>query len=302
VRVRKQDPDHRYFVIVPHLVAAMCENTYQLALWTMVKMIAGEDGECMLCTEDLAALAMMSEGKCSQARKALLRLGLLQGELRRDPGYPQPVWHLRVPDLWKANVTWRERHHSLRGRIKAKQKQRQARRGQPSGSETVPPEDAKEPSPGEAEPSPGEAEPSPYEGLPPKEPSSGEEGVSPGEGGLTPGEEGVSPGETKKNHKGELDQEPRGKRDPDLREIWRRALPELEMQMTRNTFARWIRPLETGDMTRRPDGTLVAVLCCPSTYEQEWCAGRLDAPIRRTVSGIAGEDVEVMYVVGKHRG
>ena len=289
-QVQKQNPDHRYFVITPHLVWALCENPYQLTLWCVIKMIAGEEGECMLSTEDLAALAMISAGTCSQARQALLRLGLLQGELRRDPGYPQPVLHLRVPDLWAANVAWREANHSLRGRIALKQAQRRTGRNKP-----LPGREA-EPSPGETEPSPGEGGVSPREGSSSREPSPGEGGVSPGEGGPPPGEGGPSPGETKKNQQEEPNQEPKGEQGPSLEHIWRLALPELELQMTRGTFVQWIRPLEAGHMTRHPDGTLIAVLHCPNAYIQDWCAHRLNVPIQRTLSGIAGKEVEVMYV------
>jgi len=35
-----------------------------------------------------------------------MSVGLLYGKFKRDPGYPQPVWHLRIPNLWKANVAW----------------------------------------------------------------------------------------------------------------------------------------------------------------------------------------------------
>lgn len=89
-----ESADRKYFVIVPQIVWAQAMDVYDLALWTAVKMVAGDAGECCLSTEDLATLAMMSAGKVSQCRQRLLAIGLLQGELRRDPGYPQPVWHL----------------------------------------------------------------------------------------------------------------------------------------------------------------------------------------------------------------
>lgn len=141
--------DHIYYVMTPHLVWAMCLDPYDLALWLVIKMIAGESGECYLSTPDLAAAAMMSSGKCSQCRDRLLKAGLIEGRIVKDPGYPQPVFHLTIPDLWPRNLRWRERNHSLTQRIQFKRDQKS---------------------------------------LHQVKPSPGEQGLSPGERGLSPGE------------------------------------------------------------------------------------------------------------------
>jgi DNA-directed RNA polymerase subunit RPC12/RpoP len=163
-----QPPTRQYFLITPHIVWARVENVYQWSLWNVVAMIAGESGECFISTPDLATAAMMSVGKVSEERKALIRLGLLDGEFRRDTGYPQPVWHLRIPDLWAANVEWRLANPSLLDRIEDKRRMQ------------------------EGEGSPDEAS---------------KEG-SPGEKGVSPGEKGTTPGEPKKNQKEEPEEEP----------------------------------------------------------------------------------------------
>jgi len=153
-KLEDQSNDRSYFVITPQLVWALCQDPYEYTLWGVIKMIAGEQGECMLSTPDLAAAAMMSTGKLSSCRLRLLSLGLLTGELRRDPGYPQSVWHLTIPDLWAANVEWREAHPALLERIEGKRRQRKS-----------------------LHPVKATAEPSP-----------GERGITPGERGITPGE------------------------------------------------------------------------------------------------------------------
>ncbi len=121
-----QSSDRSYFVITPQLVWALCQDPYEYTLWGVIKMIAGEQGECMLSTPDLAAAAMMSSGKVSSCRQRLLDVGLLTGQMRRDPGYPQPVWHLTIPDLWAANVQWREANQDLLARIEGKRQQRES--------------------------------------------------------------------------------------------------------------------------------------------------------------------------------
>ena len=119
-RIDGKDPDRKYFIMTPQLVWALCENVYQFTLWNVIKMVAADNGECYLSTRDLAAAAMMSTGKCCQARKRLLELGLLEGKVYRDAGYQQPVWHLNIPDLWPANIDWRLKNNSLLARIEAK--------------------------------------------------------------------------------------------------------------------------------------------------------------------------------------
>ena len=119
-----QSKDREYFVLTPQLVWALCEDPYEYTLWSVIKMVAGDTGECMLSTEQLATMAMMSAGKASACRKRLIAKGLLLGEVRKDPGYPQPVWHLTVPDLWERNIKWRQAHHSLLGRVQYKREQK----------------------------------------------------------------------------------------------------------------------------------------------------------------------------------
>lgn len=141
-KVQDKSNDRAYFILTPRIVLDLADDPYQVMAWNVVKDIAGEKGECYLSTEDLAILAKMSVGKFSQCRQALLEKGLLEGEVRRDPGYPQPVWHLRVPDLWARNIRHVEANPMLRERI--------AKARSESLHEV-------KPSPGEEGPSPGEA-------------------------------------------------------------------------------------------------------------------------------------------------
>jgi hypothetical protein len=89
-------------------------------------MIAGDENECELDTDDLAALAMMSSGKASQARAFWLATGLLIGQ-KKPTDRGQFRWSLRVPDVWPANVAWRQDNNRLKGpggRIDQKRQQR----------------------------------------------------------------------------------------------------------------------------------------------------------------------------------
>ena len=47
-QVTDEGSDRRYFVIVPQVIWAHRRDVYDLALWLVVKIVTGEDGECYL--------------------------------------------------------------------------------------------------------------------------------------------------------------------------------------------------------------------------------------------------------------
>ena len=122
--VSDESNDKKYFIIVPQIVLALCRTPYDYTLWSVVKMIAGEYGECILSTPDLAKLSMMSVGKVSDSRAYLLATGLLEGKRYREPAYTQSVWHLRIPDIWLKNIEWRQIYDALKDRVELKERMR----------------------------------------------------------------------------------------------------------------------------------------------------------------------------------
>ena len=117
VRVTDESNDRKYFTITPRIVKAYSRNAYDFALWDTIKDVAGEDGECYLNTEQLAILSGMSSGQVSESRKHWLDLGFLKGEIKKDEGYPQAVWHLTVPNLWQKNIEWCEQYPKIASRL-----------------------------------------------------------------------------------------------------------------------------------------------------------------------------------------
>jgi hypothetical protein len=83
--------------------------------------------------------------------------------------------------------------------------------------------------------------------------------------------------------------------------LWQAALGELELQMTKGTFATWVRPAELLVWESEGDDNDSArtrvVLGTPNEYVKDWLENRLYTPIRRTLSGIAGNPVEVEFEV-----
>jgi hypothetical protein len=151
-KITDNSNDHKYFVLVPRIVLALCEDVYQLTTWVIVKDIAGEGGgTCILSVPELASLASMSPSKLHESLHALIEKSLLEGEVKKDPGYHKAVWHLTVPDLWKRNLDWASNNKSLKARVKLKLEQHERSLYERSH----------ERSPGENERSPGENERSP---------------------------------------------------------------------------------------------------------------------------------------------
>jgi hypothetical protein len=251
--------------MTPQLVWAVCENEHQFMLWSVIKMVAGEDGTCILGSRDLAALAMLGMGTMHQARQDLLRLGLLEGEISRDPGHPNAVWHLRVPDLWAANHAWREARPSLYDRIEYK-------RAQTRGTPVSPQKEIEPAWPPRAKRSEGE------------QARSGPECACSGpERACSGPERACSEGETKNIPVFD----PIEKQGRSLDTAWKTALAELAMQVPRQAYYTWIRPLRPGGWREGLDGAR-ALLLCPNAYILEWCRERLAPAIQRVLGGILG--------------
>ena len=247
--ITEERKDRDYFIITPQLVWALTHDPYELTLWTVIKMIAGEDGQCYLSTPDLATLSMQSTGKCTQCRQRLFEAGLLYGKIQKDPGYNQGVWHLRIPDLWPDNLRWRTDNHSLADRILYK---RQQLADLKSSSEV---QDKR--SPGECLPkgSPDERSPSPDERSP------------------SPGERSPSPGERKKNHLISKEEE----------EVWGKTQDLLHDVMTKEAHETWIQPARL-DKIIFLDPTHHVQVSTPNAFVHDWLRARLDPIIKRALA------------------
>jgi RimJ/RimL family protein N-acetyltransferase len=85
--------------------------------------------------------------------------------------------------------------------------------------------------------------------------------------------------------------------EKEAEEKWRTALGELELQMTKATFATWVKPLMAISLE---DDTLT--LGAPNGYIQDWVEHRLHTPIVRTMSGIMGCQIKLVVTVGEEGG
>jgi hypothetical protein len=261
--------DHQYFVIVPHLVLALCRDPYEYTLWSVVKTLAG-DGECTLSARDLARLCGCGVGKVCLARDYLIECGLLLGEIRPDPDTNQATWRLAVPDLWPENNTWRATvGHGRKPFIAAIERTRAAQRCSP---------DARGCSPGEHL----EAE--------------NAQRCSPDARGCSPDARGCSPGEHLTR---DASLELRGKEvkrinDIPITELWERVKNQLRLQMTRSTYETWIHDTQAIDYAA--DALMIGVA---NAYAQDWLSLRLRPLIERNLASVAGAAIAVTFIIAK---
>jgi len=148
--------DRKYYTTTPNLVRLKSRSPYDYMLWCTIKELVGETGECYICTENLATLAMMSTGKVCDSRAYLIECGLLDGELkRRDSGdrKTKPTWHLTIPDIWAENIQAAQDLPTFGDKINQKKKQKAALKAEKSlakSKESSPHESIRESSPHES--------------------------------------------------------------------------------------------------------------------------------------------------------
>ena len=104
--VRDSSGDKKYFTMIPNFLLLLCDP-FEYKLYSVYKSLAGEDGECWLSTPQLAARCGMSEGKVTECRTSLMKKGLIEGNMRQDPGY-LPLWHITISNIWERNYKWAE--------------------------------------------------------------------------------------------------------------------------------------------------------------------------------------------------
>ena len=85
------------------------------------------------------------------------------------------------------------------------------------------------------------------------------------------------------------------------RELWDSALGDLKLQMTKATFATWLRDTwiadyRPGTPDRHKEDCLV--IGVRNEYAGDWLAHRLSPLIARTLSGLVGHPVQVEFEVG----
>jgi hypothetical protein len=79
------------------------------------------------------------------------------------------------------------------------------------------------------------------------------------------------------------------------REIWRSALGQLQLEMSRSTFNAWLR--DTTPLAVETVGGNTLVISVLNPYTKDWLENRLQATVRRTLTGLVGSALGVRFEV-----
>jgi DnaA N-terminal domain len=74
--------------------------------------------------------------------------------------------------------------------------------------------------------------------------------------------------------------------------MWQEVKERLQMQLTQATFDSWIRPTELVQIEGNQ-----WVIRCASSFAQDWLVNRLNGTLTRTVSSVAGREIELKFVI-----
>lgn len=76
------------------------------------------------------------------------------------------------------------------------------------------------------------------------------------------------------------------------KEIWEAALGELQLQVSKPNFETWLK--DTTGISYKEDTFVIGV---PNVFIAEWLRSRLHSLIKRTLTSIAGQSVEVQFAI-----
>jgi chromosomal replication initiator protein len=86
-----------------------------------------------------------------------------------------------------------------------------------------------------------------------------------------------------------------GRKLESARDIWARALGELQIQVNKANYNTWLRDSEG---VGYEDGTFV--ICVPNIFVAEWVSQRLRSLVEKSLSNILGRDINVQIEVRRH--
>jgi len=96
--------DRVYFTILPNVIWQKGLTAIEFALYSAIKRVAGDKGECYMGTRRLAQLAGIGAGSVSRAKKVLATKDLIAVVSKKRTKTGQPVDHIIVLDIWEENM------------------------------------------------------------------------------------------------------------------------------------------------------------------------------------------------------
>ena len=99
-----QSDDRKYFITIPNLVDDMGLSPVAFRLYTHIKRVAGENGECWQSTRTLANACKVSAGSISKAKKELEASKLIHIKEKENPRGGRAYHMITIIDIWQDNM------------------------------------------------------------------------------------------------------------------------------------------------------------------------------------------------------
>ena len=94
--------ERKYWIQLPNLIDDMELSVYAFRLYLHLKRRAGDSGECFESSRNMAKHCNMSEGSISNAKRELVKAGLIYIKTRSKPGGEYHV--ITIRDVWHKNM------------------------------------------------------------------------------------------------------------------------------------------------------------------------------------------------------
>lgn len=103
--VSDEGDTRRYFWMMPNIVDDLGLSVYAFRLYSHLKRVAGDSGECWQSVETLAEMCKIGSASVVRARKELETAKLIVTRRTANPHGGRPFITIKITDIWLCNFT-----------------------------------------------------------------------------------------------------------------------------------------------------------------------------------------------------
>jgi hypothetical protein len=104
IKIADESSDRRYFFITPNMVDDLGLSVYAFRLYSHLKRVAGETGQCWQSARTLAKSCRMSVHAVSSAKRELVEHGLIAIQCEKTPTGGRDYHQISITNVWPKNV------------------------------------------------------------------------------------------------------------------------------------------------------------------------------------------------------
>lgn len=109
IQVTELTPDHHFRTEIPNIIYELKLNPYELAVYNVLKRIAGDSGSCWMKAKDVAEMSMMSKREYDicisklESKFELIGLPLIRVERRKRKDGGNDTSKITIVPIWNIN-------------------------------------------------------------------------------------------------------------------------------------------------------------------------------------------------------